>query len=58
MTPEAVLWVKTHSLLILLGIFIVSAILLQIAISFFKINIFKPIVLGGHLCPGHGLCRQ
>jgi phosphate/sulfate permease len=47
MTPEAVLWVKTHSLLILLGIFIVSAILLQIAISFFKINIFKPIVLVG-----------
>ncbi|HKI50212.1 MAG TPA: inorganic phosphate transporter, partial [Desulfobacteria bacterium] len=47
MTPEAVLWIKTHSLLILLGIFIVSAILLQIAISFFKINIFKPIVLVG-----------
>jgi len=47
MTPEALLWIKTHSLLILLGIFITSAILLQIAISFFKVNIFKPIVLVG-----------
>ncbi|MCG6882099.1 MAG: inorganic phosphate transporter [Deltaproteobacteria bacterium] len=47
MTPEAVLWIKTHSLLILLGIFIISSILLQIAISFFKVNIFKPIVLVG-----------
>jgi phosphate/sulfate permease len=47
MTPEALLWIKTHSLLILLGIFITSAILLQIAISFFKVNIFKPIVLAG-----------
>jgi hypothetical protein len=47
MTPEAVLWVKSHSLLILLGIFIASAIMLQIAISFFRVNIFKPIVLVG-----------
>jgi phosphate/sulfate permease len=47
MTPEAVLWVKSHSLRILLGIFIISAILLQIALSFFKVNIFKPIVLVG-----------
>jgi len=47
MTPEAVLWVKTHSFLILLGIFIVSAIILQMAISFFRVNIFKPIVLVG-----------
>ncbi|MCF8128519.1 MAG: inorganic phosphate transporter [Deltaproteobacteria bacterium] len=47
MTPEAVLWVRTHTILILLGIFIISAILLQIVISFFKVNIFKPIVLVG-----------
>ncbi len=47
MTPEAILWIKTHSLLILLGIFIISAMFLQIAISFFKVNIFKPIVLVG-----------
>ena len=47
MTPEAVQWVKSNSMLILVGIFIVSAIMLQIAISFFRVNIFKPIVLVG-----------
>ena len=47
MTPEAVQWVKSNSLLILAGIFMVSAIILQIAISFFRVNIFKPIVLVG-----------
>jgi phosphate/sulfate permease len=47
MTPEAVQWVKSNSLLILGGIFIISAVILQIAISFFKVNIFKPIVLVG-----------
>ena len=47
MTPEAILWIKTHTPLILLGIFIVSALLLHAAISLFKVNIFKPIVLVG-----------
>ena len=47
MTPEAVSWVKSHSFLILSGIFILSAIILQIAISFFRVNVFKPIVLVG-----------
>ena len=47
MTPEAVQWVKSNSLLILAGIFVVSAIILQIAISLFRVNIFKPIVLVG-----------
>lgn len=47
MTPEAVQWVKSNSMLILMGIFVVSAIILQIAISFFRVNIFKPIVLVG-----------
>ena len=47
MTPDAVQWVKSNSLLILAGIFVVSAILLQIAISLFRVNIFKPIVLVG-----------
>ena len=47
MTPEAILWIKTHTLLILLGIFIISAVLLHAAISLFKVNIFKPIVLVG-----------
>jgi len=47
LTPETVQWVDSHSLLILAGIFVISAILLQIAISFFGVNIFKPIVLVG-----------
>jgi len=47
MTPESVQWIKNNSLLILVGIFIISAIILQIAISLFKVNIFKPIVLVG-----------
>ena len=47
MTPEAIGWINSHSLLILAGIFVISAILLQIAISFFRVNIFKPIVLVG-----------
>ncbi len=47
MTPEAVSWIKSHSLLILFGIFVVSAMILQVAITFFKVNILKPIVLVG-----------
>jgi len=47
MTPEAVHWVKNNSLLILGGIFVISAVILQIAISLFRVNIFKPIVLVG-----------
>ncbi len=47
MTSEAVLWVNTHSLLILACIFVISAVLLQAAICFFRVNIFKPIVLVG-----------
>jgi phosphate/sulfate permease len=47
MTPEAVDWIKTHSLFILFSIFLVSAVILQILITFFRINIFKPIVLVG-----------
>ena len=46
-TPEAIQWIDSHSMLILGGIFLVSAILLQIAISLFRVNIFKPIVLIG-----------
>ncbi len=47
MTPGMVQWVGSHSLFILGGIFIISAAVLQIAISFFSVNIFKPIVLVG-----------
>ena len=46
-TPEAIQWISSHSLLILAGIFMISAVLLQVAISFFRVNIFKPIVLVG-----------
>ena len=47
MTPETVDWIKSHSLFMLVSIFIVSAIIFQILISFFKINILKPVVLVG-----------
>ena len=47
MTPEAIQWVNTNSLLILISIFIISAVILQILISFFRVNILKPIVLVG-----------
>ncbi len=47
MTPEAVSWVKSNSLFIMGFMFVVSAIILQILISFFRINILKPIVLVG-----------
>jgi phosphate/sulfate permease len=45
-TAENVIWIKSHTTLILLVIFIVSAILLQILLVF-KVNILKPIVLIG-----------
>ncbi|MCK4535415.1 MAG: inorganic phosphate transporter, partial [Desulfuromonadales bacterium] len=45
-TTENVIWIKSHTTLILLVIFIVSAILLQILLVF-KVNILKPIVLIG-----------
>src|SRR5210317_1673914 len=47
MTPEAVLWIKSHSLLMLVAIFAVSAAIFQILISLFQINILKPVVLVG-----------
>jgi len=47
MTPEAVLWIKSHSLLMLVSIFAVSAAIFQILISLFAINILKPVVLVG-----------
>ncbi|OQY28595.1 MAG: phosphate:sodium symporter [Candidatus Cloacimonetes bacterium 4572_55] len=45
-TPETAEWIKTNTFLILTSIFAVSAALLQIAL-FFKLNIFKPIILIG-----------
>ena len=47
MTPETVDWIKSHSLFMLVSIFIVSAIIFQILISLFQINILKPVVLVG-----------
>ncbi|MBW2204008.1 MAG: inorganic phosphate transporter [Deltaproteobacteria bacterium] len=47
MTPEAIEWIKTNSLFLLISIFIISAACLQILISFFRVNILKPIVLVG-----------
>ncbi|MFP4071605.1 MAG: inorganic phosphate transporter [Desulfovibrionales bacterium] len=46
-TPEALLWIKQNTLLILAMTFAASAVLLQICISLFRINILKPIVLVG-----------
>nr|WP_035241226.1 inorganic phosphate transporter [Desulfobacter vibrioformis] len=47
MDPQMVTWIKTHSFIIMGGIFTVSAIILQILISAFNVNILKPIVLVG-----------
>ncbi|MBN2425428.1 MAG: inorganic phosphate transporter, partial [Calditrichaceae bacterium] len=45
-TEEQVLWIKENATLLLFYIFIVSAVILQILL-FFKINIFKIVVLIG-----------
>jgi phosphate/sulfate permease len=47
MDAQTVAWIKGNSLTIMAGIFVVSAIILQILISLFKTNILKPIVLVG-----------
>jgi phosphate/sulfate permease len=47
MTPESVEWIMTNSALVLGLMFIASAIVFQILITFFKVNILKPIVLVG-----------
>ncbi len=46
-TPEALAWIKGHTGLILLASFAVSAALLQLLLSFTRINILKLIVLVG-----------
>ncbi|MBN1622252.1 MAG: inorganic phosphate transporter [Endomicrobiales bacterium] len=46
MTKETVEWIKANSFNIISVMFVASAVLLQILI-FFKVNIFKPIVLIG-----------
>ncbi len=47
MSAESVNWIKTNSLTIMAGLFIISSAIFQILISFFRINILKPIVLIG-----------
>ncbi len=47
MDAATVAWIKTHSWTIMAVIFAISAVIFQVMISFFKINIFKPIVLVG-----------
>lgn len=47
MDASTVVWIKGNSFLIMVGIFAVSAVILQILISFFNVNILKPIVLVG-----------
>jgi len=47
MSPETIQWIMTHYLVMLASIFLVSAIVFQILISLFKINILKLVVLVG-----------
>ncbi len=47
MGPETVSLIKSNSFMIMIWIFIVSAIVFQFLISFFNVNILKPIVLIG-----------
>jgi len=47
MTPEMVSMIKNNTFLIMFIIFLITAVLFQILISFFKVNILKPIVLVG-----------
>ena len=46
-TPEMSGWIKTHALLMMGAICVVSAILFEILILLFRINIFKIIVMVG-----------
>jgi len=47
MDAQTVAWIKGNSLTIMAGIFTVSAVVFQILLSVFKVNILKPIVLIG-----------
>ncbi|MCG8639217.1 MAG: inorganic phosphate transporter, partial [Desulfobacterales bacterium] len=47
MDATTVSWIKGHSMMIMTAIFAFSTLIFQILISFFKVNIFKPIVLVG-----------
>ncbi len=47
MTDEAIAWIMAHTLLIMFYIFATSAVIFQILLTFFNVNILKPIVLIG-----------
>lgn len=47
MTPESLLWIKTHTLLILVICFVFCALLLQTLTWLFKINVLKVVILAG-----------
>ncbi|WDP85727.1 MAG: inorganic phosphate transporter [Desulfobacter sp.] len=47
MDAQTVAWIKGNSLIIMAGIFTVSALIFQILIMIFRINVLKPIVLVG-----------
>jgi phosphate/sulfate permease len=46
-TPDTYAAIKTNAVTILLIVFIISAVLLQVLMTFFRINILKPIILIG-----------
>ena len=47
MDAQTMAWINANSLLIMAGIFVVSAVFFQILLTLFKVNILKPIVLVG-----------
>ncbi len=47
LTPEQYAWIKSNADIILMWTFAASAVLLQIMMSFFRVNILKPIILTG-----------
>ncbi len=47
MTEQTAAWIKTHSGMIMAGIFVLSVSIFQVLLSFFNVNILKPIVLIG-----------
>ena len=47
MRPEYVSWISTHTFTILLYAFLATTLLFQLLISFFKVNIFKIVILAG-----------
>lgn len=46
-TPQMNAWIATHTLVIVGAMFLASAVLLQLVMTFTRINILKPIVLAG-----------